>query len=264
MLQDAGTGRHHTQDTRRRHRCGLRPARRPGAGQDQAPRSTAFNPLPDLSHGHQQSQFSRIDDDAGAVIARRLQQLDRRLRRRRRRSPRRLHRRCSEPGGSRAACTPSSRAATTSAGKWTIAIEELNIAVGARRQLRARVQHLRTGLCGARRRPEGRAELRSARSQLAPGDSDIHHNWGWYLCQHKREREALAQFEIAVRNTLYRTPEIALVNAGRCAQTHRRHPRRRSVFPARPGRATGQCARELRSRADRVQGSVATTKRAAG
>jgi type IV pilus assembly protein PilF len=29
----------------------------------------------------------------------------------------------------------------------------------------------------------------------------------------------LAQFEIAVANSLYRTPEIALVNAGRCAQT---------------------------------------------
>ena len=54
---------------------------------------------------------------------------------------------------------------------------------------------------------------------LAPNDSDVHHNWGWYLCQHKREREALAQFEIAVANSLYRTPEIALVNAGRCAQT---------------------------------------------
>jgi len=54
---------------------------------------------------------------------------------------------------------------------------------------------------------------------LAPNDSDIHHNWGWYLCEHKREREALEQFEIAVRNSLYRTPEIALVNAGRCAQT---------------------------------------------
>ncbi len=55
--------------------------------------------------------------------------------------------------------------------------------------------------------------------QLAPNDSDIHHNWGWYLCQHKREREALGQFDIAVSNPLYRTPEIALVNAGRCAIT---------------------------------------------
>ena len=54
--------------------------------------------------------------------------------------------------------------------------------------------------------------------QLAPSNPDIRHNWGWYLCQHKREREALAQFEAAVSDSLYRTPEIALVNAGRCAQ----------------------------------------------
>lgn len=54
--------------------------------------------------------------------------------------------------------------------------------------------------------------------QLAPNDSDILHNWGWYLCQNKREREALTQFEAAVRNPLYKTPDVALVNAGRCAQ----------------------------------------------
>jgi type IV pilus assembly protein PilF len=54
--------------------------------------------------------------------------------------------------------------------------------------------------------------------QLAPNDPDIRHNWGWYLCQHKRQREAIAQFELAVADPLYRTPETALVNAGRCAQ----------------------------------------------
>jgi len=54
--------------------------------------------------------------------------------------------------------------------------------------------------------------------QLAPNDSDIRHNWGWYLCTHRRERESLAEFDAAVRNPLYKTPEVALVNAGRCAQ----------------------------------------------
>ena len=53
--------------------------------------------------------------------------------------------------------------------------------------------------------------------QLAPNDSDTLHNWGWYLCTHGRERESLAQFDAAVRNPLYKTPEVALVNAGRCA-----------------------------------------------
>lgn len=53
--------------------------------------------------------------------------------------------------------------------------------------------------------------------QLAPQDSDLHHNWGWYLCTHARAREAIPEFELAIRDPLYRTPEIALVNAGRCS-----------------------------------------------
>lgn len=53
--------------------------------------------------------------------------------------------------------------------------------------------------------------------QLAPQDSDIHHNWGWYLCTHGRARESIPEFEQAIRNPLYKTPEIALINAGRCS-----------------------------------------------
>jgi len=55
--------------------------------------------------------------------------------------------------------------------------------------------------------------------QLEPGNSDIRHNWGWYLCTHDRARESIAQFDQAVRNPLYKTPEIALVNAGRCSSS---------------------------------------------
>jgi type IV pilus assembly protein PilF len=53
--------------------------------------------------------------------------------------------------------------------------------------------------------------------QLAPQDSDIHHNWGWYLCTHGRAREAIPEFEQAIRDPLYKTPQIALVNAGKCS-----------------------------------------------
>jgi type IV pilus assembly protein PilF len=52
---------------------------------------------------------------------------------------------------------------------------------------------------------------------LAPADSDIHHNWGVFLCSTGRAREAVAEFEQAFRNPLYRTPEIALINAGKCS-----------------------------------------------
>jgi type IV pilus assembly protein PilF len=99
-----------------------------------------------------------------------------------------------------------------------IAIEELNLAVATDPSY-APAYNL-YGLVYAVLGDDRKAEQSFQRAlELAPNDSDVHHNWGWYLCQHKREREALAQFEIAVSNTLYRTPEIALVNAGRCAQT---------------------------------------------
>lgn len=53
--------------------------------------------------------------------------------------------------------------------------------------------------------------------ELAPNDSEIRQNWGWYLCTHGRPKESIAEFELAVRNPLYRTPDISLANAGKCA-----------------------------------------------
>jgi type IV pilus assembly protein PilF len=45
----------------------------------------------------------------------------------------------------------------------------------------------------------------------------VRQNWGWYLCTHGRAKESIAEFEAAIRDPLYRTPEIALVNAGKCS-----------------------------------------------
>lgn len=52
---------------------------------------------------------------------------------------------------------------------------------------------------------------------LAPNDSEVRQNWGWYLCTHNRARESIPEFEAAGRNPLYKTPEIALINAGKCS-----------------------------------------------
>jgi type IV pilus assembly protein PilF len=54
---------------------------------------------------------------------------------------------------------------------------------------------------------------------LAPNDSEIHHNWGVFLCSTGRARESIPEFEQAIRNPLYKTPEIALINAGKCSVT---------------------------------------------
>jgi len=103
-------------------------------------------------------------------------------------------------------------------GQMDVALDELKISVGLDPNY-AQTYNI-YGLVYAVLGEDRNAEQNFERGlQLAPNDSEIRHNWGWYLCQHKREREALAQFELAVRNPLYRTPEIALVNAGRCAMS---------------------------------------------
>ena len=53
--------------------------------------------------------------------------------------------------------------------------------------------------------------------QLAPQDPDIRHNWGWYLCSNDRPKESIPEFEAALRDPFYKTPEVALTNAGRCS-----------------------------------------------
>jgi len=103
-------------------------------------------------------------------------------------------------------------------GQMEIALNELNLAVAAD-PVYAQAYNI-YGLVYSVLGEDRQAEQNFARAlQLAPSDSEIRQNWGWYLCSHNRARESLPEFEAAVRNPLYKTPEIALVNAGRCAQS---------------------------------------------
>jgi len=52
--------------------------------------------------------------------------------------------------------------------------------------------------------------------QLAPNDSDINHNYGWFLCQTGREADSLKYFLNAIRNPLYPTPWRSYSTAGQC------------------------------------------------
>jgi len=54
--------------------------------------------------------------------------------------------------------------------------------------------------------------------RISPQDSDINNNYGWFLCQRKREPESIKYFLAALRNPLYATPDKSWVNAGVCAR----------------------------------------------
>jgi type IV pilus assembly protein PilF len=54
--------------------------------------------------------------------------------------------------------------------------------------------------------------------RINPLDSDSNNNYGWFLCQRKREKDSVKFFLDALRNPLYLTPEKSWVNAGICAR----------------------------------------------
>jgi len=53
--------------------------------------------------------------------------------------------------------------------------------------------------------------------RLAPNEPDLNHNYGWYLCQTKREPESIKYFLAAIRNPLYPTPWRSYSAAGLCS-----------------------------------------------
>jgi type IV pilus assembly protein PilF len=54
--------------------------------------------------------------------------------------------------------------------------------------------------------------------RVSPLDSDSNNNYGWFLCQRKRELESIKYFLAALRNPLYATPDKSWVNAGICVR----------------------------------------------
>jgi len=101
-------------------------------------------------------------------------------------------------------------------GRMDVALDELNEAAKLD-PTNAKTYNI-FGLVYATMGETAKAEQNFQRAlALAPLDSEIRHNWGWYLCSNGRARESITEFEQAIRNPLYRTPEIALINAAKCS-----------------------------------------------
>lgn len=101
-------------------------------------------------------------------------------------------------------------------GQHAIALEDLNEALKVDPAYAPAYGML--GLVYSELRDDAKAEQNFKRAiEINPQDPEVRNNFGWFLCQRGREPQALGQFELAVNNPFYRTPDMALINAGRCA-----------------------------------------------
>ena len=101
-------------------------------------------------------------------------------------------------------------------GQYDVALEELNGAL--RDDPGYAPAYGMLGLVYSELRDDAQAERYFQRAiEVNQQDPEIRNNYGWFLCQRGREPQALVQFELAIRNPFYRTPDLAMLNAGRCA-----------------------------------------------
>jgi len=56
-------------------------------------------------------------------------------------------------------------------------------------------------------------------TRLSPDDPSMLNNYGGFLCRQGDYREGIRHFEMAAGNAYYRSPEVALANAGVCARS---------------------------------------------
>lgn len=54
--------------------------------------------------------------------------------------------------------------------------------------------------------------------ELAPADPDIHHNYGYFLCDRGEHAAGIKEYLTALRDPLYRNQEKTLTDAGSCAE----------------------------------------------
>jgi len=77
---------------------------------------------------------------------------------------------------------------------------------------------------------------------LNPKDPEIRNNYGSFLCDNNQVSEAIQQFNVAINDPLYKTPEFAYTNAGICyrkarndvkaEESFRNALRKKTAFPS--------------------------------
>ncbi|MFQ6334092.1 type IV pilus biogenesis/stability protein PilW [Methylophilus sp. 3sh_L] len=113
--------------------------------------------------------------------------------------------------------------------RYDVALEEFNTAI--ERSPNYALAYNGLGLVYAALGEKSRAEAAFKRAiQLQPGSSESHNNYGRFLCDQGQYDASQKEFLQAVKNPLYKTPQIALYNAGVCALRAQQKPQAEQYF----------------------------------
>lgn len=113
--------------------------------------------------------------------------------------------------------------------RFDVALEEFNTAID--RSPNYALAYNGLGLVYAALGEKSRAETAFKRAiQLQPGNSESHNNYGRFLCDQGQYDASQKEFLQAVKNPLYKTPQIALYNAGVCALRAQQKPQAEQYF----------------------------------
>ena len=102
-------------------------------------------------------------------------------------------------------------------GQLGVALEELNTAVASDRSYAPAYDALALVYMELKEDEQAEANFRQA-LKLNPNSSETKNNYGLFLCQRGKEKEGLRLLLDALKNPLYRTPDVAYKNAGVCAR----------------------------------------------
>jgi type IV pilus assembly protein PilF len=103
-------------------------------------------------------------------------------------------------------------------GQYAVSLEELEKALSADPRYVPALNQLGLVYMALGKQREAQIQFKKA-LRLDPNDSAVNNNYGMLLCRRGRDQEAIQYFNRALQNPLYRSPEVAYVNAGLCARS---------------------------------------------
>jgi type IV pilus assembly protein PilF len=100
-------------------------------------------------------------------------------------------------------------------GNYIVALEEMTIAISINPNYAPAYSTRGLVLYYIKEFESAESDFQQA-IRLDDKDPEISNNYGWFLCNTGKVKESIPYFQRALKNSLYKTPEVGFLNAGTC------------------------------------------------